>query len=49
MECEPAYPVIFTETGDEVRDAIRKHIQEIERIYELLDDVSIKVGNVIIK
>lgn len=34
------YPVNFTETGDETKTALYKHIQEIAKIYEHLNEIN---------
>ena len=48
---EPVYPINFTDSGDVIHEAFRKHIQEVARIYAILNDesVSIKVGDVIVQ
>lgn len=37
---DPQYPVNFVSDGDTTRDAFGKHIQEIERIYGLLNGIA---------
>jgi gas vesicle protein len=44
MAYSAGYPVIFTPAGDETKDAIYKHIQEIAKIYEHLNDMEDEAG-----
>ena len=42
MPYNPAYPIDFTLEGDETHVAIYKLIQEIDRIYTLLNELDDK-------